>query len=144
MTIKSKINNFLSSILNKKNYNIIIILLLIFILLFLLLGNYNLVFKEGLSLQEEIENLNNNSDIAHKEASNKEKFKEKMISNEKNHVHNNGIIETMSNQKYNPNSNCDSDFSNLGLSGNTGNETFNTLCQSQNKLIQKNRSLINK
>ena len=72
------------------------------------------------------------------------KFKEKMISNEKNHVHNNGIIETMSNQKYNPNSNCDSDFSNLGLSGNTGNETFNTLCQSQNKLIQKNRSLINR
>jgi hypothetical protein len=43
---------------NRKYYKYIIIGLILVVLIFLLLGNYNLRFKEGLNVEEQIEKLN--------------------------------------------------------------------------------------
>jgi hypothetical protein len=137
MTIKSKITNCLSSILNRKNYKTIIIALILIIFVFLSLGNYNLVFKEGLSLEEELQHSKNEAFEATKEANKKNATANNYADAQQTQAHDpQSVIESFDSN------NCGSNYSNLGVPGNSANIMANTQCEAINKLKDKNKTVL--
>lgn len=138
----------LESILNSKNYKLIIYLLMGLIFVFLICGNYNLV--EGLTQKDMSNHLNNiTADTGdglnlqdkitgfYQRENNKRKDS---LDNElegmtkpKNVVE--GFLEGMHH--------CSSNYSNLGLKGNKANLMVNSQCESLEHLKNKNKSVLN-
>ena len=140
-----KIQSLLNKILNKSNYNYIINFLIGLTLLFLFLGNYNLVFKEGLTLNEEVKKFTDARDAVEKE-SDKTKdlnnhYKREEIKRKNNeHLGFSGKLEE--DDVVEGFDECASNFSNIGVDGNNANLMVNSQCETIRTLKNKNESVL--
>jgi len=130
MNLERIIKDFMQSILNRKNYRLLIIGLLAVIVLFLWIGNYNLVLREG-----------NGTTLSDRTRESAEKVAR---ANEKLEIYKG--IEAGYNAGQESMKNCDMDctkmnFNNAGAPGNNGaNSMNNEMCNMQKKLCEKNQN----
>ena len=139
MSLKSIIRNSVYNLFNKKNYKCIIVVLMLLIILFLSLGNYNLVFREGLTLDEELTQI--------VDAKNDAEGGNKHMQEVDSHYTKEANKRISDNQGLNFKegmNNCSSNYSNLGVNGNEANIMVNSQCESLNTLKNKNKSILNK
>ena len=138
----------LESILNNKNYNLIIFLLIGVLFIFLICGNYNLV--EGLKLDEISSQLNNKRSETN-DGGNLQKNIAKLYNRENGKRKN--LLDTDLGTMVKPKNvvegflegmnKCSSNFSNVGVKGNKANLMVNSQCESLEHLKNKNKSVIN-
>lgn len=138
----------LVSILNSKNYNLIIFLLIGVLFIFLICGNYNLV--EGLTLDEMSSQLNNKRAETN-DGGNLQKDVSKLYNRENGKRKN--LLDTELGSMVKPKNvvegflegmnKCSSNFSNVGVKGNKANLMVNSQCESLEHLKNKNKSVIN-
>jgi len=138
----------LASILNSKNYNLIIFLLIGVLFIFLICGNYNLV--EGLTLDKMSSQLNNTRAETN-DGGNLQKDVSKLYNRENRKRKN--LLDTELGTMVKPKNviegflegmnKCSSNFSNVGVKGNKANLMVNSQCESLEHLKNKNKSVIN-
>jgi len=143
-----KLKRNLESILNNKNYNLIIFLLIGVLFIFLICGNYNLV--EGLKLDEISSQLNNKRSETN-DGGNLQKNIAKLYNRENGKRKN--LLDTDLGTMVKPKNvvegflegmnKCSSNFSNVGVKGNKANLMVNSQCESLEHLKNKNKSVIN-
>ena len=140
-----KIQSLLNKILNRSNYSYIINFLIGLTLLFLFLGNYNLVFKEGLTSEEEIKKFTDARDAVEKESDktkdlNNHYKKEELRRRNNEHLGFSGKLEE--DDVVEGFDECASNFSNIGVDGNNANLMVNSQCETIRTLKNKNKSVL--
>tara|TARA_B110000444_G_scaffold209390_1_gene204207 strand:+ start:4463 stop:4897 length:435 start_codon:yes stop_codon:yes gene_type:complete len=135
------LKNCLDSIFHRRNYKFLIVFLSAILLLFLFCGNYDLI--EGLTLNDESAKLNNINSKTKKSTANSKAIS-KHYKDSKNMRGNilKRNLGTMVEPFTEGMNKCGSNYSNLGVKGNTANIMVNSQCETLEGLKNKNNSLL--
>lgn len=122
----------------RRQYKIICIMIIILLLCVLYIGNYNLI--EGLTVDEEINHLQELVTTAEDETKKFQKIsnmynRDDNLRKRKIEIEREGFIENMKNE-------CDYNYSELG--GNNANRLIHSQCESLRTLKSKNKSILGK